>query len=63
MPCLMPVNTVHGDIRHLENRENMYGTAGNVHGDIRHLENTEQDLIDSYGVHGDIRHLEILITT
>ena len=63
MPCLMPVNTVHGDIRHLENSNDLLGTAQIVHGDIRHLENTEQDLIDSYGVHGDIRHLEILITT
>ena len=36
---------VHGDIRHLENRESQNTTGRKVHGDIRHLE-TQQAAIE-----------------
>ena len=50
---------VHGDIRHLENRESQNTTGKRVHGDIRHLENKKTQQILGLEVHGDIRHLEI----
>ena len=50
--------TVHGDIRHLENRDIVDMTHYQVHGDIRHLESVYPTAEQSKDVHGDIRHLE-----
>ena len=35
----LPQNVVHGDIRHLETKDDVEVIQVEVHGDIRHLEN------------------------
>jgi len=51
--------SVHGGIRHLENKTRFTLIKYIVHGGIRHLENIEKSVFLSVNVHGGIRHLEI----
>ncbi len=57
----MPLNSVHGDIRHLEKKSDAWRLVQAVHGDIRHLEITKPQMSPPLTVHGDIRHLEKIV--
>ena len=52
------IDSVHGDIRHLEIFLVKPLSINYVHGDIRHLEIFQKLSILILSVHGDIRHLE-----